>query len=61
MTEKEMLHSNAHVVNGLTESCEQHGDTLQSDQSNKELCTHGVCGVYWRLSIRCLGTFLMFI
>jgi integrase len=45
-----LLHSNARMVNGdLRKFCEQMGDILQWDQSNKNyILTHGVSGVDWR-------------
>jgi integrase len=48
--EVRLLHSNARIVNGdLRKFCEQMGDILQWDQSNKNyLLTHGVSGVDWR-------------
>lgn len=41
---------NAHFVPGdLRKFCEQQGDILQWDQSNKNyILTHGVSGVDWR-------------
>ncbi|MFZ0011881.1 MAG: hypothetical protein WAL97_08265 [Halobacteriota archaeon] len=48
--EVRLLHSNARIVNGdLRKFCEQMGDILQWDQSNKNyIMTHGVSGVDWR-------------
>jgi len=45
-----LLHSKAHFVPGdLRKFCEQMGDILQWDQSNKNyVLTHGVSGVDWR-------------
>jgi hypothetical protein len=45
-----LLHSDAYVVPGdLKKFCEQMGDILQWDQSNKNcILTHGVSGVDWR-------------
>jgi hypothetical protein len=45
-----LLHSDARMVNGdLRKFCEQMGDMLQWDQSNKNyIMTHGVSGVDWR-------------
>ncbi len=45
-----LLHSDARIVNGdLRRFCEQEGDILQWDQSNKNyIITHGVSGVDWR-------------
>ena len=45
-----LLHLNARIVNGdLRKFCEQMGDILQWDQSNKNyILTHGVSGVDWR-------------
>ena len=47
--EVRLLQSNAHVVIGdLRKFCEQMGDILQWDQSNKNyILTHGVSGVDW--------------
>jgi len=48
--EVQLLHSGARIVNGdLRKFCEQMGDILQWDQSNKNyIMTHGVSGVDWR-------------
>ena len=48
--EVQLLHSGARIVNGdLRKFCEQMGDILQCDQSNKNyIMTHGVSGVDWR-------------
>jgi integrase len=48
--EVRLLHSNTRIVNGdLRKFCEQMGDILQWDQSNKNyILTHGVSGVDWR-------------
>jgi integrase len=45
-----LLHGSARIVNGdLRKFCEQHGDIIQWDQSNKNyIMTHGVSGVDWR-------------
>jgi hypothetical protein len=45
-----LLHCDAHFVPGdLRKFCEQQGDILQWDQSNKNyILTHGVSGVDWR-------------
>ena len=45
-----LLHCDAHFVPGdLRKFCEQMGDILQWDQSNKNyILTHGVSGVDWR-------------
>jgi integrase len=45
-----LLQSNARIINGdLRKFCEQQGDILQWDQSNKNyILTHGVSGVDWR-------------
>ncbi len=45
-----LLHGGARIVNGdLRKFCEQQGDILQWDQSNKNyILTHGVSGVDWR-------------
>ncbi len=45
-----LLHGGARIVNGdLRKFCEQMGDILQWDQSNKNyILTHGVSGVDWR-------------
>ena len=45
-----LLHRNSRIVNGdLRKFCEQMGDILQWDQSNKNyILTHGVSGVDWR-------------
>src|SRR5208337_2123569 len=45
-----LLHSNHHFVpRDLRKFCEQMGDILQWDQSNKNyILTHGVSGVDWR-------------
>jgi integrase len=45
-----LLHGGARIVNGdLRKFCEQHGDIIQWDQSNKNyIMTHGVSGVDWR-------------
>jgi len=45
-----LLHCDAHFVPGdLRKFCEQQGDVLQCDQSNKNyILTHGVSGVDWR-------------
>ena len=44
-----LMHSNAHFVMGdLRKFCEQEGDILQWDQSNKNyILTHNVAGVDW--------------
>jgi integrase len=49
-TDVRLLHSNDRIVNGdLRRFCEQEGDILQWDQSNKNyIMTHGVSGVDWR-------------
>lgn len=49
-TKVPLLHGDARVVNGdLRKFCEQQGDILQWDQSNKNyVLTHGVSGVDWR-------------
>jgi hypothetical protein len=46
----QLLHCDAHFVPGdLRKFCEQQGDILQWDQSNKNyIMTHGVSGVDWR-------------
>jgi hypothetical protein len=46
----QFLHCDAHFVPGdLRKFCEQQGDILQRDQSNKKyILTHGVSGVNWR-------------
>jgi integrase len=48
--EVRLFYSNARMVNGdLRKFCEQMGDILQWDQSNKNyILTHGVSGVDWR-------------
>jgi integrase len=48
--EVRLLRSNVRIVNGdLRKFCEQMGDILQWDQSNKNyILTHGVSGVDWR-------------
>jgi integrase len=45
-----LLHGGARIVNGdLRKFCEQEGDILQWDQSNKNyILSHGVSGVDWR-------------
>jgi hypothetical protein len=45
-----LLHCDTHFVPGdLRKFCEQMGDILQWDQSNKNhILTHGVSGVDWR-------------
>ena len=45
-----LLHGSHHFVSGdLRKFCEQMGDILQWDQSNKNyILTHGVSGVDWR-------------
>ena len=45
-----LLHSNVRIINAdLRKFCEQMGDILQWDQSNKNcILTHGVSGVDWR-------------
>jgi hypothetical protein len=45
-----LLHGSHHFVPGdLRKFCEQMGDILQWDQSNKNyILTHGVSGVDWR-------------
>jgi hypothetical protein len=45
-----LLHGSHHFVPGdLRKFCEQEGDLLQWDQSNKNyILTHGVSGVDWR-------------
>jgi hypothetical protein len=45
-----LLHGGARIVNGdLRKFCEQHGDIIQWDQSNKNyILTHGVSWVDWR-------------
>jgi hypothetical protein len=45
-----LLHGGARIVNGdLRKFCEQHGDIIQWNQSNKNyIMTHGVSGVDWR-------------
>jgi integrase len=45
-----LLHGGARIVNGdLRKFCEQLGDIIQWDQSNKNyIMTHGVSGVDWR-------------
>jgi hypothetical protein len=45
-----LLQGGARIVNGdLRKFCEQHGDIIQWDQSNKNyIMTHGVSGVDWR-------------
>jgi integrase len=45
-----LLYGGARIVNGdLRKFCEQHGDIIQWDQSNKNyVMTHGVSGVDWR-------------
>ena len=45
-----LLHSNVRIVNGdLRKFAEQHGDTIQWEQSNRAyILTHGVSGVDWR-------------
>jgi integrase len=49
-TDIRLLHSDARIVNGdLRKFCEQMGDALQWDQSNKNyIMTLGVSGVDWR-------------
>jgi integrase len=49
-TDIRLLHGGARIVNGdLRKFCEQHGDIIQWDQSNKNyILTHGVSGVDWR-------------
>jgi hypothetical protein len=49
-TDIRLLHGGARIVNGdLRKFCEQHGDIIQWDQSNKNyIMTHGVSGVDWR-------------
>ena len=49
-TNNRLLHGGARIVNGdLRKFCEQHGDIIQRDQSNKNyILTHGVSGVDWR-------------
>ena len=58
-----LLHSNDRIVNGdLRRFCEQEGDILQWDQSNKSyIMTHGVSGVDWRFyRVHGQGRFLIF-
>jgi hypothetical protein len=45
-----LVHGSYHFVPGdLRKFCEQQGDILQWDQSNKNfILTHGVSGVEWR-------------
>ncbi len=48
-TNIQLLHGGARIFNGdLRKFCEQHGDIIQWDQSNKNyIMTHGVSGVDW--------------
>jgi integrase len=48
-TDIRLLHGGARIVNGdLRKFCEQQGDVIQWDQSNKNyILTHGVSGVDW--------------
>ena len=49
-TDVQLRYGDARVVNGdLRKFCEQHGDIIQWDQSNRAyVMTHGVIGIDWK-------------